>query len=401
MTIYYKKSNQSFWPSLMVFAIFGLDLFSSLPGASVVLLKTFSLGVITLCAFVLFINYIESTPPLCSKFIFLYLFLLGIRLLVDFVIERQYFFLYKNPATLMSFYIITMVLPAWMFSTRKFDIDFDKLVFYTQILTLLVLGISVNKILSGEITAINQGRFEGEGMLDTIYLGHQGLTLFILSLYKFKRKKILNMSCGLIGLLTIFLAGSRGPMVALCVCGLLFFIMNSHSNKSRIITTLGVIIVFIFYVPILKAINNVFISHGFHSFDRITKYLLGEMIGGDGRQDIYSHAFDLILRSPLFGYQYLLEDGSYVHNLFIEQYMALGIIGGTLFTVTILYICHKGYKASYHSNNKGFRIYYILFIQYIMFGMFSRTVVALPQLWITLSIVIHYSSNKLLYGRKQ
>jgi len=387
------------WPGVIVFATFGLDLFSSFPGASVVLIKSVLLGAILVASFFILALYKKAAVPLFSKIIYVYFFLLAIRIFNDFIVEGQYFFMYQHSLTIVSFFLLTMVIPIWIFSSRRFELNFDKLLFFIQFLTLVVLSISIWMILTDQITAINGGRFNGVGMLDTIYFGHHGLTLFILSLYKFKVRRIFNTVCACIGILTIFLAGSRGPMVAFCVCMLLFLIIKSNNLKTKVLTALIVSIVLIFYAPILTAINDIFMSHGFYSFNRITMYLLGGMDGGNGREEIYAHAYNLINDNPLFGYHYLLEDGSYVHNIFIEQFMALGYFGGAIFAVAVIYIAYLGYKEVTHSDNDGFLIFYILFIQYIMFGMFSRTIIALPQLWITMSVVIHYSTNRLLYGR--
>jgi len=287
-----------------------------------------------------------------------------------------------------------MVIPIWIFNTRRFEIDFDKLILSIKSLTFVVLCISVKHILSGEFDAYSDGRFGGEGMLDTIYLGHQGLTLFLLSLYKFKQHKLVNALCAFTGILTIFLAGSRGPMVSLCVCLIIYLFLNSYNIKTKIISILGIITVLIFYVLILNVINDIFLSHGINSFNRITMYLLGEMEGGDGRWAIYEKAFTLINQSPIFGYHYLLDDGSYVHNIFIEQFMALGYIGGIIFMIAVISVVLTGYKKVSRTDIPGFKIFYLIFIQYLMFGMFSRTAIALPQLWICMSVVIHYSYKK-------
>lgn len=396
MTDYIKVSEQSFWPSLMVFSIFGLDLFSSLPGISAVLAKSITLGLIFVTTFFILLRFPNSSSTIPAKLVYVYLAFLSIRLFIDFVIDGQVFFIYKNTITIFVFFFLTMVIPFYVFTTKRFVIDFDKLIFALQILLVFVLGISVKQILSGHIIASSDGRFEGEGMLDTIYLGHQGLTLFIVSLYKFKRKKFFNIGCAFVGILTILLSGSRGPIIAFSVCLLLFLFIVNNSRKFKIISILMISIVVIFYAPILNALNDIFMSHGIRSFNRITMYLLGEMEGGSGRELIYENALKHINDNPIIGYRYLLDDGSYVHNIFIEQFMALGYLGGFVFVVAILSITIKGYMAVCRSNIPGFKVFYIILIQYIIFGMFSRTVIALTQLWICLSIIVHYSYRKYL-----
>lgn len=389
--------KKQFWPDVIVFSIFGLDLFASFPGASAVISKAIVLGAIVVSAIFMFIKTQKVQPGAIAQLLYIYLFFLTIRLVNDFLIEGQFFFLYKHWSTIAVFFSLTMVIPVWLFTTRKFEVNFEKVIQFTQLLSVVVLALSIKKILSGEIVAINGGRFEGEGMLDTIYLGHQGLTLLIISLYQFKRRLVINFFCVSVGLLTVFLAGSRGPMVALCICMVALLFINSKNYKTKVVSAILICMVLLFYVPILNSINDVFLDNGFHSFDRITRYLTGEMDGGSGRKDIYLDALNIINDNPIFGYHYLLDDGSYVHNIIIEQFMAVGYLGGLIFLIGIVSVIIIGYRRAVRINDEGYKIFYILLLQYVVFGMFSRTILALPQLWICVCIVIHYSYSRYLY----
>lgn len=157
-----------------------------------------------------------------------------------------------------------------------------------------------------------------------------------------------------------------------------------------------IFILLLSYKSIILWLNDTFQSYGITTFSRVVDYVVGNSYADLGRYRIFDKGWSLAMDNPFMGWGYLLPNGSYVHNIFIEQFMALGFIGGLVFVFIVAYALIKGYIFVY--KNKHFSIIYILFIQYVIFGSLSRTIIALPQLWITLYAILHLINSKYRYN---
>lgn len=385
-----QEKTHRFRCSSIVFLVFGIDLMASFPNGPVSFIKSIALGLIFISGFytIFSINRKVCTSAI-FKLIYLYLFLLTVRLFYDFVLLQTPFFMYHNISSLFIIFSGTIVLPAVIFGTQRFTIDFDKLILCLKILSITILLLSVRDIFTGKMIALNGGRFEGHGVLDTIYLGHQGTTLILLTLHKFKNRLWFNIPCLIVGLLSLSCSGSRGPTLALLICISIYSLFNVQSNRIRALVILIAIVIAFTYKDIISFGVSYFDSIGIRSFDRIAAFLIGQDING-GRENIYESGIEYFFENPILGKSYLLPDLSYVHNIFIEQFMALGFVGGAIFFFIMLYTLIVGFKNWRDKGLKNVSVFFIIFIQYIIFGCFSRTIIALPQLWICTFLILHY-----------
>ena len=193
-------------------------------------------------------------------------------------------------------------------------------------------------------------------------------------------------------------SGSRGPFLAFLVLSMVFFFINAKSRKWRGLVFFSLVAVALFFKSIIRWINETLNSIGIASFNRIYQTVFAQGDVSSGRDSYYLGAIQDFLKHPIFGKAYLLDNGSYVHNIFIEQFRAVGIVGGILFLVVTLYAICMGYNA--FKARKDVLIIYLLFLQYVVYGCFSSSIIAIPQYWIGLFVVLNYiKQNKQLSFR--
>lgn len=383
-------------PTMLIFLIFGLDLFASFPDAPVTLIKVIVLSLILLvCSIILcrIHKYSFATPTFPFCLLYIYLSLLTIRLVNDFVVEDHELFIYGSSVTLFAIFFLTIFLPAICFGLRKFDLDFSKFLIILQILCGIILTITVKNIMDGNIEISYDRRSFGVGALDIIYLGHQGVTLIFLSIYNLRIKKLIPI-CVLtfiIGILSLVYSDSRGPLVALVLGLIIFTLVYCNTIFKKVILCLFITLFFLFYEPILFFISDFLESFDIYSFKRILLFLLGDG-GSSGRDVVLTEGLELFYENPFWGSSYLLPDDMYVHNIVLEQFMALGLFGGLIFLVLLIITLIQGVKLV--ARDKDNSIIFILFVQYFCFGLFSRTAIAIPQFFMIMYIILHLSKNK-------
>lgn len=358
--------------------------------------------IVYLCSFGLFVNItkhsktkdLKSTKSFWSL-TYIYFTILFIRLFVDFVIPWKGFFLYLSPLTIIFFYFVTMIMPSLYIRKINEELDYIRFSLLSGIFLCLYLFFSYKEIASGMLLAATTGgQFEGLGGIDIISYGHLGLSLIILAVYiiMYSSKKLLPLGMLFIavGLSAMVLSGSRSPFVALAIC--LFVLLKSKYSKWYYLL-IGLILVVIFanlFQEEVLRFNDYLKSMGISSFDRVVNTFWGEgMSMADsfsGRDDIWAVGWSMFIQNPILGVSYLMPDDSYVHNIFIEQFMSLGLFGGVLFILINIKTLYFGWKTITYFPNTA--LVYVLFIQYLVLGCFSRTIIALGAYWLFMFITI-------------
>jgi O-antigen ligase len=88
-----------------------------------------------------------------------------------------------------------------------------------------------------------------------------------------------------------------------------------------------------------------------------------------GRDILYKEAIDIFLQNPIFGKQFLLNNGTYSHNSILDVMMGLGFCG----VLVWIYLIWKDVKLTYHHvfNKTSLMIIGLLSIQSIFKGFLS------------------------------
>lgn len=369
-------------------------------GLSVALLKVSIYAITVLLILKNFKNYQNSV---LRKDVFwtlstIYMILMFIRLSVDFFIPGKGFFLYKDPSTILFFYIMTMILPLWLLLNKQIKINLVGFCVVTGLVLFVCLLSSLQQVMQGSMVAATTGG-QYSGGLDIISYGHYGLSLVFIAIYVWlftdtKLLKILAITFSFVGLSGIVLSGSRSPIIAFLICGAIFYIAKTHKWKWIVV---GAIVLYLLLNAIesqIYSFNNFLIDNGITSFNRVVEtFWGGENIvdNTSGRNTIYSEGWLLFFDNILFGYGYLLPDESYVHNLFIEQFMALGVFGGVIFVIMNIIALKKSWALI--QIEPKYTLIVVLFLQYLILGLFSRTAIANAPYWLFMFLVVNTYNN--------
>lgn len=297
--------------------------------------------------------------------------------------------------TQTSIFTFAITIPTFIATLRCAQfIDMSHLNRYMMFGILIYLGVTfLNNESLMSIEAVEAGRISGNRALNTISFGHSCLTCFIFLLCYYRTStysKIIKYSLlgiMIISILFMLKAGSRGPLVTLVVIFGLFLIGKQKRKTTAIAVFLIIIaVIALFYMQILTFIS--------HFAPTLTERMLRTITENDtsGRDLLYANAIELFLRNPIIGSQYITEYGIYSHNMILDAFMGLGIIGG----FTIIYLCVKAFQgaAKMIQSNTSFFWIGLMCVQEIMKNMFTGCFYTNSSLSLLLVIVLYSLNSK-------
>lgn len=338
--------------------------------------------------------------------VLLFLCIYGIRVYINIYIDGIYNTIFENNITYIVYFFLLSVLPYQAcrripFSKINIEI-FLIILFVFYFLALMYSFSNVVASIAMKTYVGNEGRFEANTMLDTIGYGHLGVTLTLISyslLISHTNRKCFVSMLGwmgiLCGVLSIILANSRSPMLALLVC--VVIILRNRMNIRLLLATFTIVVLFVVYIDEI----NVFFQEVFKSqfVDRFLTIFKGDGNGMSGRNVYYNQGWKIFSENPLFGQSFLLVSGDikgdYVHNSFLESLITGGIIEGVLYLVMTLWGVTCSYKLI--NNRSQYAFFAFFFIQMLIYSLFSRSLITLPLYWVSLSSV--FSIYQLEYGK--
>ena len=329
----------------------------------------------------------------------IFMWLYFARLFYDFMIAGVDQEIVTNPFAAVFLYANAAIVPFYGFCCFRWElIDLRKLN-TAMLLVFLTMGmVSMYYILSGRALEYigPDGRFMGNASMDTIAFGHLGTSITILALSLFYQPdirlwhKMLSVWSVLVGLFITIAAGSRGALVALIVCFIAYLYMNGHKMKILI----GLPVLAALFLALLPVLNDIFLSFGNQALERLyaSIYDPNSLEAGvtSGRNVLYEKAWRNFTDSPFLGSSFFV-DGEYVHNCVFEAFLGLGIIGGCLFVYILGAVLVKAVRMA--ERNKQYLFCSLLFVQYVSYSLFSRTLSMLPLFWMLLFMVIYFSNQ--------
>lgn len=306
----------------------------------------------------------------------------SIRVINDLYINPIGLFPETSPSEYLQFAFGVTLIPSisLLLIVQTYKIDITWILKWLYIVLLLTLSIALNFRAGSEIS----GRSSGELNIGIILFGHYGATLAILSVYRLAREKtnltskVFYIFGFIIGFVGIFVSASKGPFVALILVLVLFFILWYGSVKSAFIIAFFAILLSLYYIEIVSFLNQYFNSN---FLDRL---LYTVEVGEDeARGSLLSVAFNEFVENPFFGNAMLIQKdgitGSYPHNIIVEAFMATGFFGGMVFVFFVI----KCIKTTINiiPNHSAITWIALLFMQYFIFGMFSKNLYANDLFW--------------------
>ena len=214
-----------------------------------------------------------------------------------------------------------------------------------QIFFRMALYISLIVVLIGLCYIVMQ--FTGQlSMKEGTYNMGLGYSLLFPTLYLINCKNKFCLTIGLISVLVVLLAGSRGPLipiVAFVILRKFLFGTSFEKIKWMLLAFLSVFVFFLLleYLPLLVSFLQ---DLGVNS--RTLIYLSEGIITSDsGRGEIYDTVIDRIKENPILGYGVFGDrnfvNGVYCHNFFLEVFVDFGVL---LPSLLILLICIYYFK---------------------------------------------------------
>lgn len=322
---------------------------------------------------------------------YIFMFWYGVRMVYNIYVEQIEQTTFVNRSTYIVYYMLLCILPYLLCRWINWKIvSITKILwtlFFIFCFGLIVsLGAVISLVLSGGYAY--EGRFDANQLLDTLGYGHLALSfvLVCLSLMRFYSTKwrfiLIIPIC--FGLFSMGVANSRSPFVALFFILFLFCFMRIRFKTFLwigifcLLLSLNIQHIDLFFQEYL---NSNFVS-------RLLTIFSFDMENASGRGAFFKEGVQIFMDNPLLGRSMLLMGdlrGGYVHNMIIEVFMAIGLMGGVLFLIINFRIFQHVYFLL--KRNSKYSFFALIFIQYFIFLQFSRSISLLPAYWTAFACV--------------
>jgi hypothetical protein len=270
------------------------------------------------------------------------------------------------------------------------------------LISLLILSKGdFTQLVNSRLELVNEaGNSNDNIVLNAILIGFYGEILFILSFNNLlsptgRFSKILNYISLSIGLILLFFGSSRGPFISTVLISFLLYLSNFYYKKYKIIYLLKNILYLLILIFTLKLtfLKNVS-TEDFAMLRRITQFIEDRKSNeNDDRLNSINSAWQDFKDSPVFGKQFVgTLDGYYPHNVFVEIFMATGLIGACLFFPILFYSIFKAFKFLFSRNKFKIQIA-ILFFPCLFSLLTSGSLFQGVEFWLMTTLVI-ITNNK-------
>ncbi|MDJ0661313.1 MAG: O-antigen ligase family protein [Crocosphaera sp.] len=242
--------------------------------------------------------------------------------------------------------------------------------------------------------------------INPITLGHVSVSLLLATvawrMQSDRGNSLVLLALISLGLASMSYAGSRGPFVSLVATLTILVFAAPWSGRealvSRAITlaTMGVACLLIIYpLPMDHLITQSSLQRGL-SDDVIQERRIGleetkqdrvalSDKASDERLELLKSSSTTFLNNLVFGASnWVANEGHYPHNLILEAFQNLGIVGGGIFLVLLLMSSYRAWGRIRH----GEYMVPLLFFQALVGGQFSGSLYAYAQLWTTLTLLL-------------
>lgn len=287
--------------------------------------------------------------------------------------------LFEEAGEVLIFFLAVVVIPASavMIGAVKYDEGLTARLLFVLGTIVCAGSVLLDSLGMSEAASLTEltGRLSFQ-VLNPITLGHVAASTVIAALTLWRNPQLPGGRAALAAgmataLVCLMLAASRGPVLALMVALISFSVLRGRWGRI-FAAGLAVLIV----GPMILA------SQGVEIIDRFTN--IDSDLSARERLLIQANAFEQALTNPIWGSAYTeLVSGQYPHNLILEAFMALGLVGGGLF----LFICGRaGLNAALRLRG-GEVLIPVLFVQYFVGAQFSSSLWGAEAFW-TLAVLL-------------
>jgi len=254
------------------------------------------------------------------------------------------------------------------------------------------------ELLSGRIGLNSEDDFGTSGVfINPIQISLSGASLSIIALINLlfpRNKKFYSIFVQLIilflGMFNLFVGASRGPFISFILVSFFIFFYKFYKMKKNfnfirnLLFTILLFLTLFVIISTYRKYNDIFI------IDRIEVFYDNIITNTkEDRNYIFEEALYLFKESPIIGSQFVIKNGGYPHNLFIEVLMSLGLFGFILFIWVIINLLKKTgllFKVkSVPSETIG--LISVCFLV-IFLGLTSGSIFVNPEIWVCASLIL-------------
>lgn len=228
--------------------------------------------------------------------------------------------------------------------------------------------------------------------INPITIGHIGASLVIVAsaaiLYgkASARRSLLYGSVAMVGLIGLFLANSRGPIVALMIAIGLYGLAQIRSRRTWSYTILAMLAG---AFAVNRYADAIFSERGL--LDRFVSVFTGQDRSTTARNDLYIDGFNQFLSSPFIGDGVEVRSQAYYpHNVMLEAFMTTGLLGGAAFLFLTLLALRAAFRIMKHEPQKA--VLALLAVQYIVAAQLSGAIYQSGAMWVMMAGVLTFST---------
>lgn len=348
-------------------------------------------GFVAACALFLFIGRMSARPRLALTLftVFWTAYLLRLGYTFGLVNETA-----SNPASDFVLWSVGVcIIPSLPILLYNGKINFARTGGVIAVLGLIamigiiLLGGTAFETAQGVITDQNRWNLS---TINPISIGHLGASLVIVGsaamLYGKPSGPMYMFHTGIVivGVVGLFLANSRGPLVALMIVMILYGFAQIRNRRtwrySILVLLAGLILVY-------RNAGIIFGARGL--FDRFGSLLTGQDKSALVRYQLYTDGFAQFLNSPLVGDGVEVRTLAYYpHNAVLEAFMTTGIIGGSAFLIFTFLSLRESFRIMRYDS--GMAVVAMLTIQYIIAAQFSGAIYQWGAMWVLMALVLSF-----------
>lgn len=212
-----------------------------------------------------------------------------------------------------------------------------------------------------------------------------------------KKQHIFDIVVMILGGVEILIYGARGSLLTIILFLLLerFVVGRAFSAKNIILLALG-LLTWWKIVPIIDYFEKLSKKIGIYSYS-ITKFKMqvakGLAYASSGRDELYEQAIERIKAHPLLGNEIVLDEsgGRYVHNLFLQVGVDMGIVFAATLTIFLIYVLYKmGSKKNLMDERVVLCVFFSISVGRLLI---SSTIWRRPEFWMLVSLCLTMKSN--------
>ncbi len=350
---------------------------------------------------------------LCISFFF---YMLSVYIKNSFKVKKEIFFLFfstllfllyllvqyfininSNISTSKSyefiFYLIAYAISPFLFYSFLNYKKYEQTIIYVSVFSGFILGvisiILYHDILGSAGGRISSLRYEGvDNFISPLSLSYSASLTMTLSIFYWinsnppKMLKFLLASCVAISLFVFLLGASRGSLLTVFACFLIYFFTF---NIKKLLMGCSA------FIALILIAYNAAIYSGSAIFDRflsIEDAYSNNDSSVTGRLDIWKEAVFLIKNSPIIGGNFEANN-IYPHNIFLEALMSTGIIAFLVFVFVTIYGLFLSIQA--YLKNKAY-LPFVFLMHGIVMGLFSGSLYTSILYFSGMGLVVSYSN---------